>query len=389
MVGVEIRCIASVLGSRKVTNEDLYEIIGGYDAEKTRRTHKLDGMTDVQVFDWHVRQVTGIGTRYHIDPATQSTETMMRDAAELCFEKARMKPSDIDFIIAATSTPTCSIPNSNTTVADMLGVKSVPGLSIDMACAGWHYALETAQNRLLSGIDDTVLILNGESLSRFLDFTDFTTAVLFGDGAAATIVERSHRDMLPAQFYLASNFSARNIRKLAIEQYLGPEEFIGGKAYIPRDYVRMAGGPYVLRDAINSMAQAALGGLVYGSYGKRYYRNNSDFFESMTNGSLLDTGWPSMGSTVRGHLKGIKAIVPHQANQRIIEGLAKKLGDPEMEKTVSIIEDVGNMSGVTSPMALERLISGSLTQKISSGDRILFTAVGGGYTIAGFVMEYL
>jgi 3-oxoacyl-[acyl-carrier-protein] synthase III len=389
MDGIRIAGIASQFPSRRVSNHDLFSMVTGYDAAAVRERNGLSGMSDVDVFDWHVRSMTGIRQRFYIDPKRETTETLMCDASVKALERANLRPQDIDFIITSSSTPFQRIPNSVCTVAERLGIRTTPGIAVDTACTGALYAYEDAQNRILSGRYDTILVCNGESFSPILDFSDFSTAILFGDGAAATILQRSASGGLSSPFYLASDYSPNNIVKLDIEQYIGDELRIEDRTYIPHDYMRMNGGPQVLRNAVRTMTEAAIAALVYARYNRNYYETHRTFFEHVVkNPRAMHDGIPNSQYSVADLLSDVAVIIPHQANQRIISGTAERLLDKTMHKTVSIIESTGNISGVTAPIALERLIHGQLPQRINPGDRVLFTSVGGGYTIGGFVLKY-
>jgi 3-oxoacyl-[acyl-carrier-protein] synthase III len=388
MTGVKITGIASYLPSHRVTNEELFHRIKGYDAEAVRARHDLASMIDVEVFDWHVRNVTGISARHYIDPSHETTETMMHLASIAALERAHLKPQDIDFIITSSTTPFQRIPNSVCTVAEKLGIKSTPGIAVDTACTGALYAYEDAQNRILSGRYDTILVCNGESFSPILDFADFPVAILFGDGAAATVLQRADHGGLSAPFYLASDYQPTNIVKLDIAQYL-ETHILDDKIYVPHDYLRMNGGPQVLKNAVRTMTEAAIAALVYARYDRTFYATHRTFFESaLKNQRLFHEEIPSSMHSIADLLADISVIIPHQANQRIITGTAERLLDKSMHKTVSIIEETGNISGATAPIALERLINGKLPQHIIPGDKVLMTSVGGGYTIAGCVLQY-
>jgi 3-oxoacyl-[acyl-carrier-protein] synthase III len=389
MDGVRIAGIASHFPSRKVTNHDLFSMVRGFDADGVRERNKLDGKSDGEVFDWKVRDMTGIGQRFFIDPVRETTESMMYDASVKALEYANLRPQDIDFIITSSTTPFQRIPNSVCTVAEKLGIRTTPGIAIDTACTGALYAYEDAQNRILSGRYNTILVCNAESFSPILDFSDFSTSILFGDGAAATILQRSSGGGLSTPFYLASDYSPTNIVKRDIEQYVGERVNLHDRVYVPHDYLRMNGGQQVLKNAVRTMTTAAVAALIYARYSRTYYETHRTFFEDVIkNHHAMHESIPNSQYSVADLLSDVAVIIPHQANQRIIKGTAKQLLDKDMHKTVSIIESTGNISGVTAPMALDRLIRGQLPQRINPGDKVLFTAVGGGYTIGGFVLQY-
>ncbi len=351
-LSVHIIGSGSFLPPTALENADLFEmpsIRENFDVEKARGTLRngaqVDDLTPVEVFDLWSRQVTGIRARRVLDADGETTtEDMCAEAGRRALMAAGMSAAELDLIIIASLTASEEVPNVACTVASLLGAPWVGGYVLNAACAGFIYALATGYSFLRAGVAETALVISGDALSHITDYSDPKTAVLFGDGAGAVVLRAlpTGGGILGRPF-LAAEYSHEhmNLRGQwwAIE---GAEEA----------RLRMGGGPKVLKQAINAMAEVA--------------RN-----------ALETTGlsWDD-----------IDFVIPHQANLRITKGLEKQLRLSK-GRVIHTIEDYGNMSASTVPIALDEVLRGK-HGAVPDPARLVLTAVGGGYTSGAAVVEW-
>jgi 3-oxoacyl-[acyl-carrier-protein] synthase-3 len=242
------------------------------------------------------------------------------------------------------------------TVADRLGQKGVGGYVLNTACGGFVSGLATAYAYIKAGIYEKVLVVASEALSRTVALSDPRTAIIFGDGAGAVLVGASNTGGMRSPAYTASEWSDHiSLQNTGVslpeEAILGPEA-----EYVSKECLNMPGGPRVLRRAIVLMEDAA-------------------------RKSLEMSEW---------ELSDIDCLVPHQANSRITWGLADRM-KVSKEKVLDTIAFHGNTSGASIPLAIDSAVRGLPEAggvSISRGDRLLLTAVGGGYSIAAAVLEF-
>lgn len=368
-----------------MTNRSLFlSRIRGFRTEGSQRD-----IEDWELFDEKVKQLTGISQRHFIEDG-ETTESMAFTAAQRAIRAADLDPSEIDYILAPSSTPFDRIPNIACTLSHLLGIDGTPGFHLDTACSGFIYALEEAYHRIIGGLYDTVLIVCAESISPVLDFTDFKTAILFGDGAAAAVVQASESGGIQGPFYMRSRYSRENIQKKNSDAYCDEVLEQGNGVFTRKYFLEMLGGRHVMKAAVRTMTEAAFGALIYNRFGKEYLKAHPSLLQELImNPPSVTEKMPDQTVSMEDLLSEVDYFLPHQANQRIIEGLAKRVLDPEMKRTISIIERTGNISGTTMPLALSQAMIGDLPKyPIQRGDRIVLTAVGGGYTIGGVVLEY-
>ena len=307
----------SYLPEGVMTNDDLAKIVD--------TTH-----------DW-IEQRTGIKAR-HIAAKGQTTSDMATRAARKALEKAGLTSNDIDAVFLATTTPDQTFPATAVTIQDNLGMGD-RGFAFDIqaVCSGFIYALATADNFIKSGQINRALVIGAERFSSLLDWTDRTTCVLFGDGAGAVILE--------ADDTAKGTKEDRGI----ISTHLHSEGAQRGQLYVDggpattqtTGHVRM-NGKEVFRHAVTRMGEVVLEAL------KANGLEGSD----------------------------IKWLVPHQANKRIIDATAEKLGLPP-ERVVITVEQHGNTSAASIPLALSTALEDG---RIQRGDLILMEAMGGGFT---------
>lgn len=384
--GVCITGIGYYLPENIVTNKSLFfSRIKGFRLEEPQT-----GLEDWQIFDEKVKQLTGISQRHFIEDG-ETTESMALKAAQRAIRASGLDTSEIDYIIVASTTPFDSIPNIACTLSHLLGIDGTPGYHLDTACSGFIYALEGAYHRIMGGHYKTILIVCAEGLSPHLDFSDFKTAILFGDGAAAAVVQPSENGGIQGPFYMKSNYSRENIVKKNSDAHSNGRTFEQGNTiFTKKYYLEMMGGRHVMKAAVRTMTEAAFAALIYDKFGKEYLKAHPSLLQGLVmNPHLVSEKLPDQALSMEEILSEVDHFLPHQANYRITEGLAKRVLDPEMKRTISVIDQTGNISGTTMPIALSKAVAGDLPQHpIKRGDRVLLTAVGGGYTIGGVVLEF-
>jgi 3-oxoacyl-[acyl-carrier-protein] synthase III len=323
---VEIAATGRWLPDRVVTNHDLEQMMDTSDA-------------------W-IQERTGIRER-RIAPREVGCAFMGAEASRVAMERAGVLPGEIDVIVVATATPDRLLPSTACDMQALLGATNAAAFDISAACSGFIYALAVAEGHIAAGRGDIALVVSTEKMTSIVDWTDRSTAVLFGDGAGAAILRRSTngRGML-------SNF-IRSDGTLA-ELLWRP----GGGTTIPFDYaviddkshlVRMAGRE-VFKAAVRSMAEAA-------------------------DQALLRAGLTG---------EDIDLFIPHQANIRIIEATARYANVP-MEKVYVNVDRYGNMSSATVPIALDEAIEQG---RVRPGDNVLMVAFGAGFTWASAVVRW-
>jgi 3-oxoacyl-[acyl-carrier-protein] synthase-3 len=286
--------------------------------------------------EW-IEQRTGIKAR-HIAAKDQTTSDMATRAAQKALEKAGLKASDIDAIFLATTTPDQTFPATAVTVQDNLGMGD-HGFAFDIqaVCSGFIYALATADNFIKSGQINRALVIGAERFSSLLDWTDRTTCVLFGDGAGAVILEADDaaKGTIEDRGILSTHLHSEGAQRgnLYVDGGVATTQTTG--------HVRM-NGREVFRHAVTRMGEVVMETL------KAHGLQGSD----------------------------IQWMVPHQANKRIIDATAEKLGLPP-ERVVITVEQHGNTSAASIPLALYTALEDG---RIQRGDLILMEAMGGGFT---------
>jgi 3-oxoacyl-[acyl-carrier-protein] synthase-3 len=288
--------------------------------------------------DWIVTR-TGIQRR-HIAADGEVTSDLAAQAARRALAHAGIGADTVDLIVVATSTPDDTFPATATQVQAKLGLTTGAAFDVQAVCSGFVFALAVADNFIRAGQAETALVIGAETYSRILDWDDRGTCVLFGDGAGAVVVSRTKELAGPAgdgqppailSTHLHSDGRHRDI--LYVDG--GPSRTgTVGK-------LRMSGRE-VFRHAVSCLAQVAEEALA-------------------ANGlAIADVDW----------------LIPHQANKRILEGVAKKLSVPK-ERVISTVEIHANTSAASIPLALDLAVRDG---RIASGDLILFEAIGGGLT---------
>lgn len=289
--------------------------------------------SSIDTTDEWIRTRSGIERR-HFAAEGQHTSDLAAEAAKAALAQAGLAAGDIDAIVVATSTPDLTFPSVATMVQQKIGMERGFGFDVQAVCAGFVFALTTANGLILSGQAERVLVIGAETFSRIMDWTDRGTCVLFGDGAGALILE------------------AQECTGTTADRGILSADLNSDGRY--KDMLFVDGG-------VSST----------GTSGKLRMQGNALFRQAVEKlASTADAALHKAGLT---H-SDVDWIVPHQANIRIIQGTAKKLGVP-MERVVLTVQDHGNTSAASIPLALS---VGAATGKIKTGDLVLTEAIGGG-----------
>jgi len=286
--------------------------------------------------EWIVSR-TGMKERHWAPPEMASSDLCIH-AARHALERASLAPKDIDCYIVATVTPDYLFPATACIVASKLGAVGKPAFDIEIACSGFIYGLPIAASLIRTGVFRRVMLIGVESLSKIANMEDRATAILFGDGAGATILERT---AAAEDCFLACELGADGSEPEILYQPAGGsrEPITLDSIKNKRDKVSMAGRE-VFKVAVAKMVETAKTAL------ERAHLTTHD----------------------------VQWVIPHQANLRIIEATAKRLGVPR-ERVVVNIEKYGNTSAASIPIALSEMVG---SERLKDGDLILFTGFGGG-----------
>jgi len=314
-LGVRIAGVGHYAPAKVLTNSDLEKILDTSDEWITTRT----GMK-----------------RRHISAADEATSDLALNAAKDALARASLKPKQIDCYVVATVTPDFAFPATGCIVASKLGCSGKPAFDIEIACSGFIYGLTVVSSLIRAGVYKRVMLIGAETLTKLVNYEDRSTAILFGDGAGAVILEESPIDSFlaadlgsdgttPETLYLPAGGSRMPITPAALASH--------------HDKIHMAGRE-VFKYAVNRMVESSLNVL------------------SRAQLSPADVSY----------------LIPHQANRRIIDAAAQRLSMPP-EKVIVNIQEYGNTSAASIPMALSEAESEG---KLKGDDLIVFTGFGAG-----------
>lgn len=313
MIRARLLGSGSALPERVVTNAELAEKVDTSD-------------------EWIVER-TGIRQRY-IAGEGETTSTLATGAARAAIADAEIEAKSVDLIILATATPDNTFPATATKVQNALGCNGGIAFDVHAVCSGFLYALATADSMLRTGMAKRALVIGAETFSRILDWEDRTTCVLFGDGAGAVVLEAAETDADDTGI-IATRLHADGAQHDLLYVDGGPSttQTVG--------HLRMKGRE-VFRHAVVNLADVL--------------------------GEVLEDAGIST--------EDIDWIVPHQANRRILDATAKKLGIPA-EKVVVTVDQHANTSAASVPLAFD---TARRDGRIKPGDLVMFEAMGGGFT---------
>ncbi len=311
---------------------------GRYVPEKILTNQDLEGMVDTS--DEWIVQRTGIRER-HIAAKDESTSDLALQAARSALQEAGIDPLELDAVILATLTPDTYCPAGACYVQKLLGAENACSFDLSAACTGFVYGVTVGASLVRSGVHKNVLVIGAETLSRFIDYTDRNTCILFGDGAGAAVLSRAEEGS----------------ESRLVDHYLRSD---GGGT----DLIIMPGG---------GSRQPASAETVEGK--KHFlFMQGSDVFKFATRSMqvLIETAIERNGLSI----SDLDLVVPHQVNARIIDTVLRKIDLPE-EKIYLNLQRYGNTSAASVPMALHEAVEEGRVQK---GSLVLLVAFGAGLT---------
>ena len=303
-----------------------------------RRIDNEELAATVDTSDQWIVERTGIRSRY-VAGEGETTATLARDAAVRALEHAGIDAKDVGLIVLATATPDQTFPSSATKVQAMLGIDDCVAFDVHAVCTGFLYALSIADSMIRSGVAKTALVIGAETFSRILDWEDRATCVLFGDGAGALVLKAEEGD----RGILATRLHADGRHN---------------------DMLFVDGGPSTT-----------------GTVGKLRMKGREVFRHAVVNlAEVLGEVLSAAGLTS----SDVDWVVPHQANARILDATARKLGLPN-EKIVVTVDRHANTSAASVPLALDVAVKDG---RIKRGDIVVLEAMGGGFTWGAAVLRY-
>lgn len=309
-----------------MTRRSLIVGTGAYLPAKVVTNDDLSKQMDTT--DEWIQQRTGIRQR-HVAAEGELTSHLAAKASEKALAQAGLKADDVDLIVLATTTPDETFPATATRVQAMLGITRGAAFDVQAVCAGFVYALAVADNFIKAGQAETALVIGAETFTRILDWNDRGTAVLFGDGAGAVVLKAAYGDRGVLSTHLHSD--GRGHDALYVD---------GGPSSTGKVGVVKMQGKEVFRHAVSKLAQ-------------------------VIQEALDANGMKS---------EQIDWLVPHQANRRIIDGMADKFGLSK-EKVVVTVDRHANTSAASVPLALAEAVGDG---RIKPGQVVVFEAIGGG-----------
>ncbi len=311
---------------------------GRYLPSRILTNKELEVMIDTS--DEWIRSRTGICQR-HIASEEETVSSMSEIASRRALEMADLKPQDIDLIVMGTTTPDQVFPNSAVIMQERLGIQSIPAFTVEAACSGFIYALSIAEKFIRLGDARHVLVIGAEKIAPLVNWKDRNTCIIFGDGAAAVVLSaaevpgildtRLHADGQYQDLLYFPSGPGKNFKQMS------------------QDSIQMQGAE-VFKTAVSVMSELAIQTLEHNRL------------------TSHDLDW----------------LIPHQANLRIIQAVAKRLEIP-MSKVVVTVDQFANTSAASIPLALDVAVRDS---RIQRGDLLLLESFGGGFTWGSALVRY-
>jgi len=313
-------------------------IAGVGSALPKRRVSNEELAQQVDTSDQWIVERTGIRSRY-VAGDGETTASLATDAARRALDHAGLEATDIELIVLATATPDQTFPSSATKVQAALGIDDCIAFDVHAVCTGFLYALSVADSMLRSGSATKALVIGSETFSRILDWDDRATCVLFGDGAGALVLsaEEGERGILATKLHADGRHN---------------------------DLLFVDGGP----STTGTVGKLRM-------KGREVFRHAVVNLADVLNEVLLDAGLSSAD---------VDWVVPHQANARILDATARKLGLPA-EKVIVTVDEHANTSAASVPLALDKAVKDG---RIKRDDIVVLEAMGGGFTWGAAALRY-
>ena len=317
--------------------------VAGYVPDYVLTNAELETMVDTT--DEWIRSRTGIEQRRILKGEGKGTSDMGAEAVKLLLQKRGISPLDIDLIICATTTPDMQFPATSNIIADKAGLKNAFGYDINAACSGFLFALTTASQFIETGRHKKVIVVGGDKMSSIMNYEDRATCIIFGDGAGAVLLEPNTEGNGIIDSVLRTDGSGRvhlhqkaggSARPASMETVMNKEHYVYQE------------GQVVFKFAVKNMADVSA---------EIMERNNL---------TAEDISW----------------LVPHQANKRIIDATADRMGLPS-EKVMLNIQRYGNTTNGTLPLCLWEW-----EPQLKKGDNIVLAAFGGGFTWGATLIKW-
>ncbi|PBB79470.1 3-oxoacyl-ACP synthase [Mesorhizobium sp. WSM3879] len=319
-------------------------VVRGNGAALPRRIMKnadFEGM--VETSDEWIVQRTGIRQR-HVAADDETTASLGEAAARAALDSAGLTPADIDLIVLATSTPNNTFPATAVEIQNRLGMHHGFAFDMQAVCSGFVYAVATADLYIRGGLAKRVLVIGSETFSRILDWSDRSTCVLFGDGAGAVMLEAATG---------AGNIADRGVLAASLRS-----------DGVHKEKLFVDGGPSTTGTVGHLRME-----------GREVFKHAVGMITDVIEATFAEAGITA---------EDLDWFVPHQANKRIIDASAKKLGIAE-EKVVVTVDLHGNTSAASVPLALSVAVADG---RIKKGDLVLLEAMGGGFTWGAVLLRW-
>ncbi|MGE4233320.1 MAG: beta-ketoacyl-ACP synthase III [Bacteriovoracia bacterium] len=318
----------SYFPTKRITNDDL---------AKTIDTNN----------EWIVER-TGIRARHVAEPGTPTSE-LAKFASQKALESAGTSPEEIEMILFATGTADYSMPNTACILKEKLGIPIAGALDVTAACSGFLYALSLANSLIKAGHYKKILVVGAETLSTIINWEDRTTCILFGDGAGAFVVGRAS-DSDQSQIYSSHLYADGNMAEFLITPAGGSAKPATPELIKNKEHLVQMKGKEIFKVAVRMLSDSSNEALKANGF------------------TIDDVNW----------------FVPHQANLRILEAVAKRLNFP-LEKTIVTLEEYGNTSAATIPTSFDTAVRDG---RIKRGDLVLAAVFGGGLTWGSTLFRY-
>jgi len=314
---------------------------GAYLPETVLTNHEL--AERIETSDEWIRERTGIRQRHVVRPGEKTSDLALQ-ASRQALAAAGIDAGEIDLIVCATTTPDETFPATATTLQARLGMSRGAAFDVQAVCSGFVYGMAVADNFIKTGMAETVLLVGAETMSRLLDWTDRTTCVLFGDGAGAVVLRAGEGEGTSAD---------RGV--------LNSKLYSDGRLH---DLLYVDGGPSSTQTTGHLRMQ-----------GKEVFRHAVTNISASIVASVEAAGLK---------VSDVDWFVPHQANQRILDGTARKLGISQ-ERVISTVALHGNTSAASVPLALATAVADG---RIQRGQLVLLEAMGGGFTWGASLLRW-